>query len=132
MRRFTRLTMVASSAATAASCLLALGSALPASAATAHAVPSVKITAATSSSCTPGVHTGTYTNAYGYVTEKAYFTTTTCGDSLQAYIYCYNSKGWVATFWGKVDSYVGTGTASFAACNSSYPYYDGIAGAYVF
>jgi hypothetical protein len=85
-----------------------LGGALPASAAT---------------SCTPGVHSGTYTSVYGYITEKAYFTTYPCGDYVQANIQCYNSQDIFVTYTGRPDVTEGSGTASYAACTKSYPHY---------
>lgn len=107
MRRFTRLAVAASSVAMATGGLLTVGSALPASAAT----------------CTPGTHSGTYTSVYGYITEKAYFTTYPCGYYVQAVIQCYNSQHNFVTYYGYADIYEGSGTASYAACTKSYPHY---------
>ena len=86
--------------------LLAVGSALPASAAAA--------------SCW-SVHDGLYTNPYGYATNKAYFVTNTCGKYLQAVIECSDNSTIHEIDGAEVNNH-GSGHASYASCNKVYPF----------
>lgn len=90
--------------------LLALGSALPASA-----------SAAAGATCNTSVHTGLYTNPYGYATNKAYFTANSCGKYLQAVIACDNNSTSALIDGAEVTS-TGPSHASYASCNKNYPF----------
>jgi len=134
VRRFTRLAVAASSVAMAVGGLLAAGGAGTAMASqvrTEHVIQfrDVGTTTRTVSSadCSSEIHTGLYYSAYDYWTAKAYFITNGCGYGLQAFIECSGVLIYGSPVYG-----TGSGDASFAACNKTYPTYDGYYGAYVF
>lgn len=133
MRRFTRLAVAASSVAMAVGGLLAAGGAGTAMASqvhTEHVIQFRNVGTITrtvgSASCSDKVHTGVYYSAYDYWTDKAYFITNSCGYGLEAAIEC--SGHWI---YGSPVYGTGSGDASFAACNKTYPTFDTY-GVYVF
>ncbi|HTV99584.1 MAG TPA: hypothetical protein VMF87_04735 [Streptosporangiaceae bacterium] len=126
MRRLTRSGLVAAAAALAAGSLIALGGALPASAAPAahpvtHAASSLTTSASSSpldgtvskSDCSQSYDLELYYSSYGYWTVKLTLTSASCGWTWEAAATCsgYN-------LWGKGAS--GDGDYSVAACNSSH------------
>lgn len=127
MRRFTRMIMAASSVAMVAGGLLATGGAGTAMASqvrTEHAILFHNGRTDTTmtvrpDSCSDEVHSGVYYSAYDYWTDKAYFITNSCGYGLKAAIEC--SGHWL---YGSAVYGTGSGDASFAACNKTYPTFD--------
>jgi hypothetical protein len=142
MRQLTRMVMAASSVAMVAGGLLATGGAGTAMASqvrTEH-VSQVRtehvflfhngrtdtpMTVRFDSRCTATPYAGVYYSAYDYWTAKAYFTQNSCGSAIwiQAYIECSGHYIYGSMVYGATSSH-----ASFAACNKTYPTFDGVYG----
>jgi hypothetical protein len=110
--------------------MIALAGAVPASAAPATAAPSIRLAAdparvstvtyeVSAAGCTTW-YTGDYMSIYGYWTVKAWFSGGTCGWIIEAAITCYSNTQ-AENIYGREDSTSGTGSTSFAACNSTWP-----------
>jgi hypothetical protein len=120
------MVMAASSVAMVAGALLATGGAGTAMASqvrTEHVIlfhnGRTDTTITVPDSCSSEVHSGVYFSAYDYWTDKAYFITNGCGYGVEAAIEC--SGHWL---YGSAVYGTGSGDASFAACNKTYPTYD--------
>ena len=127
MRRYTRFGLAATVAALAAGGMTALAGAVPASAASAHPAPSIKITTdgvtvrtLSTTVCSFSVSSQKYFSSYGYWTIKAWYSSSgSCGTILQAGITCSNTN-----LWGRQTTGVGQANATVAACNRTYPTFD--------